>query len=280
MMRTSAAYRDAPIGVMDSGVGGLSILRELHRQLPGEDYLFIADQYHVPYGEKSLAQVRGYVEGITRFLLDQGVKLIVIACNTASAAALHPIRAAYPEIKFVGMEPAIKPAAEHTRTGKIGVIATAATFQGKLYASLLDRFAKGLDVHTRACPEFVELVERGGPYTQADVELVGAALESLLEADIDQLVLGCTHFPFLIPLIQQNLNGRAVTIIDPSAAVARQVGRVLRAADALNPQVGLGTTVYASTGDNLRPHVTTLMNVSDPDVRRACWEQGRLAWCE
>ncbi len=265
---------------MDSGVGGLSILRELHQQLPGEDYLFIADQFHVPYGEKSLHQVRDYVEGITLFLLQEGVKLIVIACNTASAAALHSIRAAYPQIKFVGMEPAIKPAAQHTTTGKIGVIATAATFQGELYASLLDRFAKNLDVHTRACPEFVELVERGGPYTDDDVQIVRSALQTLLEADIDQLVLGCTHFPFLIPLIQQSLNGRAVTIIDPSAAVARQTGRVLRAADALNTSSVPGSTIYASTGDNLRSHVINLMNAPNADVRRACWKKRHLTWCE
>ncbi|NDJ84743.1 MAG: glutamate racemase [Chloroflexi bacterium] len=286
---TTAALRQAPIGVIDSGVGGLSILRELHHLMPNEDYVFLADQAHVPYGEKSLAQVRSYTEGITRFLLNEGyklaglqlpVKLIVIACNTASAAALHELRRQFPQIKFVGMEPAVKPAAERTRTGVIGVIATAATFQGKLYASLLDRFATTVEVQTRACPEFVALVERGGPYDNGDRAIVASALSPLLETGIDQLVLGCTHFPFLQPLIEEVIAeaGRMVAIVDPSAAVARQARRVLERKEAYRNIAQPGRTVYLTTGDlpKFRSYIQTLLDTRDlPPMQGLDWQAGQ-----
>jgi glutamate racemase len=149
------------IGVFDSGIGGLSILREIRRLLPHEDVLYFADQAHVPYGRRSMQQIRAFSEGITRFLLEQRVKLIVIACNTASAAALHHLRATFPDTPFVGMEPAVKPAAERTITGRIGVLATSATFQGELYASLLERFAEGKIVLQQTPHGLVESIEKG-----------------------------------------------------------------------------------------------------------------------
>lgn len=287
---SSAQFRDAPIGVMDSGVGGLSILRELQRLLPNEDFVFFADQGHVPYGEKTLAQVREFTNGITRFFLSEmvlgekhrlPVKLIVIACNTASAAALLPVRDAFPMIKFVGMEPAIKPAAEHTKTGVIGAIATKATFQGELYASLVDRYAQDIEVKNRACPEFVSLVERGGPYDAEDQAVVRLALEPLVEAGIDQLVLGCTHFPFLSPLIEKALQdmGAEVSIVDPSEAVARQTQRVLDSVDALNLRDTKGQTFYITSGstDKMASQLEALLGISQAEVQHAAWHQQDLS---
>ncbi len=151
----------APIGIFDSGVGGLSVLREIHRQYPQENLIFVAGQKHVPYGPRPLEQVRAFSEAISQFLLDQGAKLMVAACNTASAAALYDLRAAFPETPFVGMEPAVKPAAEQTRSGVVGVLATPATFQGELYASVVERFANGVIVLQDTCPGLVQQIEMG-----------------------------------------------------------------------------------------------------------------------
>ncbi len=160
------------IGLFDSGVGGLSVAREIRRQLPNCPLVYLADQTHAPYGPRPLAEIRAFAGGIARFLLEQGAQIIVVACNTASAAALHWLRRAFPGTAFVGMEPAVKPAAERTRTRHVGVIATAATFQGELFASLVDRFATNVVVHTQVCSQLVPLVEAGeldSPRTRAAV---------------------------------------------------------------------------------------------------------------
>src|SRR5512137_793199 len=144
--------RTNPIGIFDSGVGGLSIFREIRRLLPGEGLLYVADQEHVPYGNRTLEEVQSYAEGITKFLLEMHAKQIVIACNAASAAALQVVRQIFKEVSFVGMEPAVKPAAQQTRTQRVGVLATRATFQGALYASVIERFASGVKVYENTCP--------------------------------------------------------------------------------------------------------------------------------
>ncbi len=214
------------IGLFDSGVGGLSVAREVMRQLPAHPIVYLADQCHAPYGQRSLAEIRDFTGGITRFLLKQGSQVIVVACNTASAAALHSLRHEFPDVPFVGMEPAVKPATERTRTHHVGVIATAATFQGELFASLLDRFATDAVVHTQACPELVPLVEQGELDTPRARAAVKSYLAPLTAAGIDELVLGCTHYPFLRPLIEEEI-GPGVEVIDPAPAVARQTQRVL-----------------------------------------------------
>lgn len=214
------------IGVFDSGVGGLSVWREIAHQLPHEDTLYLADQSHVPYGDRSLAEVRAFSEAITRFLLDQGASIIVLACNTASAAALYHLRRTFPHTPFVGMEPAVKPAVERTRNGVVGVIATRATFQGELFASLLERYADDVEVLTQVCPGLVGAVETGALDTPQTEALLRTCLGPLMEREIDQLVLGCTHYPFLRPVIERVV-GDGVAIIDPAPAVARQTGRVL-----------------------------------------------------
>jgi len=215
-----------PIGIFDSGVGGLSVFKAIRQEKPAEQLIYLADQAHVPYGIRSLAEVRSYSEAITRFLLDQGCKLIVVACNTASAAALLSLRKSFPQIHFVGMEPAIKPAAEVTRSGIVGVLATPATFQGDLYASVVERFANGVRLMQDTCPGLVSQIEAGQLESLETRKILTAALRPMIDQGIDTVVLGCTHYPFVIPLIQQ-IAGPKVRVIDPAPAVARQVGRLL-----------------------------------------------------
>jgi glutamate racemase len=218
----------SPLGVFDSGVGGLSVLRSIRQQLPDEPVIFLADQAHVPYGPRSLEEVRRFSEGITRYLLSRGAKLIVVACNAASAAALQYLRQVFPDIPFVGMEPAVKPAAETTRSGVVGVLATPATFQGALYASVIERFASGVTVLQNTCPGLVSQIEAGqmdGPETR---RILATALQPMLDQGVDTIVLGCTHYPFVIPQIQA-IAGPQVRVIDPAPAVARQIGRLLDA---------------------------------------------------
>ncbi len=241
----------SPIGVFDSGVGGLSVWQESVRQLPSEDTLYFADQAHIPYGQRSLDEVRRLTENVTRFLLAQGAKLIVVACNTASGATLHTLRETFPDVPFVGMEPAVKPAVEHTRTGIVGVIATTATFQGDLFARLVQRFGDGFDIHTQACPGLVEAVEAGALDTPETESLLRRYLTPLLAAGIDQLVLGCTHYPFLSPLIQR-IVGPDVMLIDPAPAVARQVGRVLARRNLLAPAGHTGRHHCYTSGDPVK----------------------------
>lgn len=239
---------EAPIGVFDSGVGGLSVLRAIRAELPAEHVLYVADQAHVPYGSRPLEEVRAFAFGITRFLLEQGAKLIVVACNTASAAALHALREAFPNIPFVGMEPAVKPAAEQTRSGIVGVLATPATFQGALYASVVERFAEGVKLLPHTCPGLVTQIEAGnldGIETRAILE---SALNPMLEQGADTIVLGCTHYPFVMPLIQE-IAGESVRVIDPSPAVARQVRRLLEAHNLLREGMGSASLRFFTSGD-------------------------------
>jgi len=213
---------NSPIGVFDSGVGGLSVLRAIWAELPDEDYIYLADQAHVPYGPRPLQEVRSFAKKITQFLLDQDAKLIVVACNAASAAALHELRSSFPRIPFVGMEPAVKPAAERTQSGAVGVLATPATFQGALYASVVERFAYGVQLYQDTCPGLVDQIESGNLNSAQTRQILETALIPMLSSGIDTVVLGCTHYPFAIPLIE-NIVGPDVRVIDPSPAVARQV---------------------------------------------------------
>lgn len=267
---------DLPIGVFDSGVGGLSILRAIRQRLPSQPVLYLGDQAHVPYGLRTLEEVRAFSEQITRFLLSQGARLIVVACNTASAAALHELRRQFPEVPFVGMEPAVKPAAEQTLTGVVGVIATPATFQGQLYASVVERFANGVTILQDTCPGLVSAIENGqldAPETRTILE---RALNPMLERRIDTVVLGCTHFPFVIPLIQQ-IVGPQVRVIDPAPAVARQVERLLDNRAWLPTGEQPGSVRYFTTGE-ISPFVTLLQRLmlSDSAVTPLHWQDGVL----
>ncbi|MGH2521615.1 MAG: glutamate racemase, partial [Anaerolineales bacterium] len=191
------------IGIFDSGVGGLSVLREIRARLPHADLLYFGDNAHIPYGPRSLAEVRAFAEAISHFLLACGAQVIVLACNTASAAALKHLRATFPNAPFVGMEPAVKPAAEQTQTGVVGVLATPATFQGELFNSVVERFAQGVTVLPQVCAGLVQQIEAGAldsPQTEA---MLRGWVEPLLAQNIDALVLGCTHYAFVIPSLER-----------------------------------------------------------------------------
>ncbi|MGQ9466403.1 MAG: glutamate racemase [Anaerolineae bacterium] len=262
------------IGVFDSGVGGLSVWREIVRELPDVPTLYVADQAHIPYGPRPLEEVRRFAEGITRFLLERGAAVVVLACNTASAAALRHLRVVFPQVPFVGMEPAVKPAVQRTRNGRVGVIATPATFQGELFAALLERFARDVHVLPQVCPGLVEAVEAGALEAPETEALLRNCLEPLLAAGIDELVLGCTHYPFLRPLMER-IVGPEVEIVDPAPAVARQVRRVLIGAG-LPPAARADHTFY-TTGDpaQFARALERLIGVR-AEVRPLRWEGDRL----
>ena len=215
-----------PIGVFDSGVGGISVLHEIRASLPGEDLVYVADSGHCPYGGKTYAEIQARATAITGYLIGLGCRVVVVACNTATAAAIECLRETFPATPMVGMEPALKPAAAATRSGVVGVLATGATLGGDRFAGLAERFADGIELLTQACPGLVEQVEAGaldGPVTEA---LLRQYVAPLLARGADTLVLGCTHYPFLRPALSR-LVGPEVALIDTGAAVARQVVRVL-----------------------------------------------------
>lgn len=251
----------APIGILDSGLGGLSVLREIRALLPDEPLLYVGDSAWCPYGPRPVEEIRKRVFAISDYLLSQRVRMIVVACNSATIAAVESLRANYP-VRFTGMEPAIKPAATLTKTGTIGVLATEASRAGEKYHKLVDQHATGLRVITRPAPEFVELVEQGklsGPLAEAAIEM---HVRPLLDEGADVLVLGCTHFPFLRPLIEKAA-GPDIAVIDTGAAVARQVQRLLPASDqAACQDVRILTTSDLSTLQRLFP-------ILCPDIQNA-----------
>jgi glutamate racemase len=267
---------EAPIGVFDSGVGGLSVVRAIRQLLPNEDLIFLADQANVPYGQRSLEEVRHLSESITRYLLNEGVKLIVVACNTASAAALHYLRQVFPQTTIVGMEPAVKPAAEQTQTGVVGVLATPATFQGALYASVVERFAHGVTVLQDTCPGLVMEIEMGHLDTPQVKRILQAALIPMLERNIDTMVLGCTHFPFVIPQIEA-IVGPEVRVIDPAPAIARQVRRMLESQECLNPGTLPSVPQFLTTGNpnKLEQLLLELLGIVAP-VSQLRWDGSDL----
>lgn len=223
----------APVGVFDSGVGGLSVLTEISRLLPNESLLYVGDCGHMPYGEKTPEFIRSRCTAIAEFFRTQGAKALVIACNTATAAAAADLRQCYPGWPIIGMEPAVKPAAQATRNGIVGVLATTGTLQSARFAALLDRFATNVTVVTQPCPGLVELIEQGDLYSPALRALLMHYLEPLLAAGCDTLILGCTHYPFLRPLLAELLP-EAIALVDTGAAVARQLHRLLANESQLN----------------------------------------------
>jgi glutamate racemase len=237
------------VGVFDSGVGGTTVLRHLHAELPGTDLLYLADQARCPYGARSAAELRALSAANTRWLLAHGAALIVVACNTASAAALHWLRRAFPGTPFVGMVPAVKPAVEQTRSGVVGVLATPATIEGELLDEVVIRWAGAARVLRQACPGLVDQIETGALDTPATVALLQRYLRPLLAAGADTIVLGCTHYPFLESQIRR-IAGPDVAIVDAAPAVARQTARVLHERGlAGSGESRAGQITYATTGD-------------------------------
>ena len=241
--------RNAPIGVFDSGVGGLSVLREIRARLPREGLLYLADSGNVPYGEKSPEFIRERCRTIAAFLLEQGAKALVLACNTATAAGVAELRELYPQVPLIGMEPAVKPAAQATRSGVVGVLATTGTLKSAKFAALLDRFASDVRVITQPCPGLVECVEAGDLSSAATRALLAGYVEVLLRQGCDTLILGCTHYPFLKPLLVDMLPAE-IRLIDTGAAVARHLEDVLAARELLAD--GEAGASFWSSGDPQR----------------------------
>jgi glutamate racemase len=237
------------IGIFDSGVGGTTVLRQLHDLLPNHDLLYLADQARCPYGARPVAELRALSAANTRWLLAHGAGLIVVACNTASAAALHWLRHTFPGTPVVGMVPAVYPAVAQTRSGVVGVLATPATIEGELLDEVVMRWAGATQVVRQACPGLVEQIEAGALDAPATAVLLGRYLRPLLAAGADTIVLGCTHYPFLAHQLQQ-IAGPDVAIIDAAPAVARQAARVLYERGlAGSGEPRAGSITYATTGD-------------------------------
>lgn len=216
-----------PIGVFDSGIGGLTVARAIVDTLPSESLLYYGDTARIPYGTQSAATIRQYSEDISRYLLEQGCKAIVVACNTASAAALTHLRSIWPDVPFIGMEPAVKPGAKATQTGVVGVLATEGTISSSRYAQLMQRYAKQVKVIEDPCLGLVEQIERGDTDSPTTKALLQRILQPMIAQGADTIVLGCTHYPFVKDLIQQ-VTGPRATIINPAPAVARQLKHVLK----------------------------------------------------
>jgi glutamate racemase len=241
--------REAPIGVFDSGVGGLSVLIEIQKLLPHEDILYFADSGNVPYGNKSPDFIRERSESISKFLMSKGAKAIVIACNTATASSIIYLRKNFPDFIFIGMEPAVKPALSLTKKGVVGVLATVGTLQSAQFAALLDRFEARTKVVVQPAPGLVEQVEKADLKSAETQKLVRTFVEPLIKRGVDVIVLGCTHYPFLKESIA-NAAGPDVSLIDTGAAVAKQLQRRLSEMKLESTKKSTGSLkVYSSSPD-------------------------------
>jgi len=216
-----------PIGIMDSGVGGISVLNHIVHLLPHESIYYVADSLHAPYGDKSSADIVARCFFIADFLIEKGVKALVVACNTATAAAIQQMRARY-DLPVIGMEPAVKPAVKASRNGVIGVLATVGTIKSAQYAALLANYGEGVTVLAQGCVGLVECVERGDLTQDATRDLLKQYLKPLLDNGADTIVLGCTHYPFLRPLIA-DIVGSSVAVIDTGEAGSLQLQAMLKA---------------------------------------------------
>ncbi|HBX53320.1 MAG: glutamate racemase [Bacteroidetes bacterium RIFOXYA12_FULL_35_11] len=236
-----------PIGIFDSGAGGLSVFKEIVISLPLENCVYYADTRNCPYGVKKQEEVIAFSENIVEFLLEKNVKLIVVACNTATGAAIDHLRKKY-KINFVGMEPAVKPAAINTKTGNIGILATQGTFQSRLFRETSKKWAENRNIMIQVGEGLVELVEQG-KHNSTEAEIIlRKYIIPMLANNVDQLVLGCTHYSFFLPLIEKIVEGKA-EIIDPAPAIARRVSDLLHSGDLLNPSSKKGKHTFYVNGD-------------------------------
>ena len=255
----------APIGIFDSGIGGLTVASAIRQALPAERLLYFGDIAHIPYGDRSLREVRAFSAAIVRALMAKGCKMIVIACNTASAAALKEVRQAWPRYPFIGMEPAVKPAAERSRSNVVGVIATRATFQGELFASVVERFAQGVTVLEQPCPGLVQAIEAGELDTPGTEQMLRGWLEPMLARGMDELVLACVR--------------RAVAAgdhLDPAPAVARRVKHVLGEPGLLATEGTGGLHVAASRITEELAVVLDMLGLKPDAIAGAEWRGGEV----
>lgn len=238
------------IGLFDSGVGGLTVWRVVDRLLPEHDLVYFADQKYCPYGPRPRPEILSRSRHIAEFLIAEGCRTIVVACNTASAAALQELRANHPDIRFVGMEPAVKPAVHLTRSGIVGVLATEGTLEGDLYLHTRQESASGIQVVANTAPGLVEQIEHGDIDSDTTREIVRQAIEPLVAGGADVIVLGCTHYPLIAKLIRENV-GDSVVLVDPSEAVAHQVARVVGHGASREGESARGDRVFYTSGDNV-----------------------------
>lgn len=215
-----------PVGIFDSGLGGLSILNAIRKRMPYESFVYFADSAFCPYGSRSVKEVQYRSQLITDFLLKEKAKIIVVACNTATASAIDMLRETY-SVPFIGIEPAIKQAAMHTESGKVGVLATKNTLQGRLFKETSAKFAFNKDVFIQVGNGLVEIVEEDKIESEESEFLLKKYINPMIKAGVDQIVLGCTHYPFLIPKIKEIIPSN-IYIHDPSPAVAKQTEKVLK----------------------------------------------------
>lgn len=234
------------IGIFDSGVGGISVWKELYGLMPNSDFIYVADSAHCPYGRKSADEIIALTKKISEFLIKKNVTLIVVACNTATAAAIKYLRSHF-SIPFVGMEPAIKPAALESKTGIVGVLATAGTFKGSLYLSTLTKFASNVKVIEQIGDGLVELVENGKTSGSEVETLLHKYIDPIMEAGADKLVLGCTHYPFLIDAIKK-VSKNKLEIINPAPSVALQAKKILAGMEK-NIKNNSGNSIFISTAN-------------------------------
>jgi glutamate racemase len=262
----STTNSDAPIGVFDSGVGGLSVLREIRRELPAEDLIYVADSGYAPYGDRPEEYVRGRAVAIMEFLRTKGAKAVVVACNTATGIAVDALRARY-DLPIVAIEPAVKPAAARSRSRVVGVLATTQTLAGQKFAKLVSTYAGDVEVLTQAAPGLVDQVEAGQLNTPPTRSLVERYLRPMLEKGADTIVLGCTHYPFLDDLIR-DVAGSDVVVIDSAVPVARELRRRLQAGHLLAPDDHRGSETFWTTGsvDRVRAVIAKLWS-SEVEVR-------------
>jgi len=247
-----------PIGVFDSGVGGLSVLEHIHRLLPAEQLLYVADSAYMPYGSRNSDAVSERCHRITRFFIGQGAKAVVVACNTATAAAIESLRADFP-VPIIGMEPAVKPAVEATRAGVIGVLATSGTLASEKFTRLVNRFDSHAEVVFQPGTGLVEQIEAGDLDSEKTRTLLEGHLAPLLARGVDALVLGCTHYPFLIPLIRDMI-GDDVVILDTGYAIAAELKRQLEKSQSRAPEAAAGSVRFFSSGDieRVQPMISRL----------------------
>ncbi|MGO2682618.1 glutamate racemase [Microbacterium sp.] len=255
----------APIGIFDSGVGGLTVARAIRAQLPRESFVYIGDTLHSPYGPKPIADVRRYSLEVLDTLVDQGVKMLVIACNTASAAMLRDARERYdvPVVEVIG--PAVRRAVSTTRNGRIGVIGTVGTIGSRAYQDMLE-INEQLEVFTAACPQFVEFVESGVTGTPEVIAVAEEYLAPLRDADVDTLVLGCTHYPFLRGAISYVM-GEGVSLVSSDDETAGDVYRQLMRRDLLAPADARATYVYEATGESTAEFTALANRLMGAEVR-------------
>lgn len=219
---------NSPIGIFDSGLGGLSVWKAVQSELPYESIIYFGDGLRCPYGDKSLETVAGYTEEAVDYLInDRGVKMVIVACNTATAASIRQLRAKYPGFPIIGMEPAVKPAALTTKTGIIAVLATEGSLQGNHFSETASRFAGKVHIIPAVGAGFVELVEGGREDSPEALETVRKVIEPLIARGADRIVLGCTHYPFLTKHILSVIGDRNVEIMDSAPAIARRASQLL-----------------------------------------------------